>query len=124
MDDESQWIEKRAHPRVKRRFVMRVRPKEGADLRWEVPTLKDISLAGCYFFSGTKFDVGHILELEIQLPVMEHPMHFLGQVKRVEPQSNISITQYGVAIQFVEMEISKKDKLEQIINFSLKRQSP
>jgi len=116
MEDESKWLEKRSHPRVPRRFVMRAKPKGDMSRKWELPTIRDISLAGSYFYSGFHFEVGQELDIEVTLPVLKDPMRIMGVVRRVEAGPDI----WGIAVEFVQMNEDEKAKFQEVIDFTLK----
>jgi len=121
VDDPSDRIEKRAHPRVERRFVLRFRPHHSEDSKWVVSTLSNISQTGCYFYSSILCEIGQLLDVEIQFPVFSEYMHFVGEVKRVDPQEVVRITTCGVGVYFQEMEEEKKKEFLKVLDLSLKQ---
>ena len=72
--------------------------------------LHNVSKSGCYFYSDVLCEVGQILDIEIQMPVFNEYMKFVGEVKRVESQEIVQITTCGVGVHFQEMEEEKKKK--------------
>jgi len=122
MTDNNKWSEKRSHPRIPRQFIIRARAHDAGTRRWELPILENISLAGCYFLSSVRFEIGQILDIEVQLPVMREPLCCSGEVKRVEPKGTAPDSPCGVAVQFHEIEEDKKQKFQQVVDFTLKRQ--
>jgi len=84
--------------------------------------LNNISQTGCYFYSDIICEVGQLLDIEIRFPGFTEYMHFVGKVKRVDPQEVVRITMCGVGIYFQVMEEEKKKKFLKVLEFSLKQQ--
>ena len=114
-------IERRKHPRISWNFVTKFRPKGQEDAHWEVPILENISEGGCFFYSSSPHAVGDMLEIEIQFPMLQEPMKFIGEVKRYKTDVHASQTRYGIGVQFLEMDEEKKKKFVETINFFLKK---
>lgn len=113
---------KRRHPRITWGFMVRFRP-DADPAKWELSTLKDVSEGGCFFYSGTGYKPGEVLEIEIQLPTVTDYMHFTGEVKRCEPDQKKHIPRYGVAVQFGGLEEAKRKHFLLALEFLLKRQT-
>jgi len=122
MDNLPDGIEKRAHPRIDKRFVIRFRSHNNKDSKWAVSILNNISQSGCYFYSNILCEVGQLLDIEIQIPALDDYMHFVGEVKRVESQEVVQITKYGVGVYFQEMEEEKKKKFLEMVDSPVKQQ--
>ena len=122
MDDPSNKADKRGHPRVNRRFVIRFKFHYIENSNWAMPTLRNISRTGCYFYSDVLCEVGQMLDIKIQFPVFNEFMDFVGEVKRVDPQKVVRITECGVGVYFQKMDKEKKEKFIQVLSDSLKQQ--
>jgi len=122
MTDPSDQIEKRVHPRIDKRFVIRFKPHKRENSKWEMSILNNISQSGCFFYSNILCEVGQLLDIEIQIPELNDCMYFVGEVKRVEPQEIVRTTKYGVGVYFQEMEEEKKKKFLEVLDLSIKQQ--
>jgi len=122
MDNPPDGIEKRTHPRIDRRFVLRFRPHNSEDSKWRMSILNNISQSGCYFYSDILCEVEQLLDIEIQIPELNDYMHFVGKVKRVVSQESAQATKYGIGIYFQEVEEEKKKKFLEALELALKQQ--
>jgi len=120
-DQGDHFKEKRSHPRIPRRFIMRARAQQDETQRWDMPILENISLAGCYFISGVRYELEQLLDIEVQLPVLPEPMRCAGKVVRIEPKGEAKDSPCGIAVQFMEVEEDKKQKFQEVVDFTLKR---
>jgi Tfp pilus assembly protein PilZ len=120
MNEERRGMELRKHPRISWGFIVKFRPKD-KNSQWQVSTVKNISLGGCYFTSSTKFDIGESLDINAQFPTLKDPIQFKGKVKRCESQQDKSGI-YGIAICFSGMDETKKKEFSDTINFFLNKQ--
>jgi len=124
MEEDIRWANKRAHPRISWNFIVRFRLHNNERPQgWEVSVIRNISLGGCYFYSNIRYEIGQILDIEVQFPSLLEPMKFVGEVKRYEENLDASVHIYGVAIQFQGMDEKKKNTFIETVNFFLKKQS-
>jgi hypothetical protein len=116
-------VERRAFPRISRRFIIRFRPKGQPEvLNWQVSVVKNISVGGCYFFSSVPYRVGQVLELGVQLPFSKEPIQLDGEVKRCEELSSAKDwSTYGIAVQFLNLSPKEKEILDSTVKYFLKR---
>jgi len=119
--NDTNWEEKRSHPRIPRRFIMRARAQTDETKRWDMPILENISLAGCYFISSVRYEPDQMVDIEVQLPVSPEPMRCVGKVLRIEPKGEVPDSPCGIAVQFLEVEEDKKQKFQEVVDFTLKR---
>lgn len=124
MDEERKWASKRLHPRISWSFSVRFKPHESKNRGvWGVSLVKNISVGGCYFYSNIPYKIGQILDLEIKFPVLMEPMGFVGEVRRCEYNEEEKTGIYGLGVQFIEMDESKKDNFIKTVEFFLRKQS-
>ncbi|MFH0828242.1 MAG: PilZ domain-containing protein, partial [Candidatus Omnitrophota bacterium] len=104
MYEKTYWNNKRVHPRIAWSFIVRFKAcKSESRYSWEVATIKDISLGGCYFYSNFPYEKGELLDLEVRFPAIIEPMKFIGEVKRCERSEDPKVNKYGIGIQFQGM---------------------
>lgn len=117
-------VERRAFPRIPRRFIIRFRPKGQPEvLNWQVSVVKNISVGGCYFFSSVPYRVGQVLELGVQLPFSKEPIQPDGEVKRCEAlSSSKDWNTYGIAVQFLNLSPKEREILDSTVKYFLKRE--
>jgi hypothetical protein len=120
-----QGADRRAFPRICRRFIVKFRPKvEIENLPWQVSIIKNISLGGCYFYSAVPYNQGRILELVIQLPLSKSPIYTRSEVKRCEKLSDASeLPTFGVAVQFLGLSSQDKEILDSTVRYFLNSHS-
>ena len=121
MSEKFGGIENRRHPRISWNFQVKFRLRGVKDAKWLLSNIINISEGGCFFYSPIGFEVGQILEIEILIPRLLKPMHFIGQVRRKEGDENAMTLRFGIAIMFLEIEADKKKDLIESINFFLKK---
>jgi len=114
--------ERRRHPRVSRSYTMRVKERDAQDPLWELPMMRNISVGGCYFHSTVNYQEGQCLEIEIQLPVLREPLRCTGLVRRIEPRREGMMDYVGVGLEFMDMQEDVKQKLKEVVDFTLARQ--
>jgi hypothetical protein len=114
--------EKRQHPRVQWNFIMRFRIKDLDDIKWEISNIEDISVGGCLFYSPLAFQLGQILDIQVQLPRVQEFMSFRGEVKRIRTQKVGAFEKHAIAISFSYLEEAHKQKFVDTIDFFVKKQ--
>ena len=120
MDDPKKFINMRRHPRISWAFIVKFR-RWAKESSWQSSTIKNISVGGCYFGSMNDFSSGEILEIQVKLPAIKEPLLFKGQVKRCDRQEGGNI--YFVAVEFLEMDESKKEEFTRVMTFFIKKQN-
>jgi c-di-GMP-binding flagellar brake protein YcgR len=120
-DQDQEWLSRRQHPRIAKRFVVKFRPKGAQDAQWEISTLNNVSEGGCSFFSDVAYALGQNLELGIQFPIFKEYMNFLGAVRRCDPDKNRVPVRYLMGVQFTEIEEAKKKEFIDNLNFFVKK---
>lgn len=124
MYEETNWINKRIHPRIAWSFMVKFKAhKSESPDSWEVSTIKNISLGGCYFYSSVSYEIGEFLDIEVRFPAIIEPMKFIGEVKRCERSEDPKVNKYGIGIQFQGMDEEKKNSFIKTIGFFLQKQS-
>jgi hypothetical protein len=122
MGKESKGANQRRFPRVGWSFMVRFRPKGVPDAKWEMTTINDISEGGCFFYSGSSYGIGDVLEVEVQLPALQGYMRFNAEVKRCQGDTSRHLPRYGLAVEFFGMDEARKKQFIETITFFLKRQ--
>lgn len=111
--------EKRQFPRISWNFLVKFKAVASESERWEVSTIQDLSKGGCGFFTGIKYTVGEILDIQIQFPALRDPVHFQGEVKRCEEKGSTFL----IGVRFINMDETKTQEFNQMLDFFLKKQS-
>lgn len=68
-------------------------------------------------------ETGRILDLDVRLPRLIEAMKFTGEVRRCEHNEEDRVNIYGIAVQFTNMDETKKDIFIKTITFFLKKQA-
>ncbi len=124
MGEDSQNSDKRINPRIARNFVIRYRlSRTEQAANWSTSVIKNISQGGCCFPTGVPFVIGQVLELEVQLPALNAPIKFSGEVKRCQYTEAVhGITAYMVALRFQEIDPGQKKILIDTVDFFVRKQ--
>ncbi|MFC1755400.1 PilZ domain-containing protein, partial [Thermoproteota archaeon] len=104
---------RRNYPRISWRFEVRFKPKAKKN-NWIISKIKNISEGGCFVYSDTSYKKGQLLEVEIDDPIFQDTMCFVGEVQRVDPD--------GVALGFRKMSEERRREFIETIFFLLKRE--
>lgn len=118
--------EQRRYQRITRGFFLHFRPwRLRKTIGWNVSAVHDIGMGGCAFQSNEFYPVGEILEIQIKLPGVDEPMHFLGEVKVLSRARNKTGSQeknldiHKLQVAFIEMDLKRRQDLADIIEFHL-----
>ncbi|MFA6217589.1 MAG: PilZ domain-containing protein [Candidatus Omnitrophota bacterium] len=124
MGEVSGSSDKRVNPRITRNFVIRFRQSRTEHAaNWETSVIKNISQGGCCFATSVSYLIGQVLELEVQLPSMNVPIKFLGEVRRCQYMEVVrDITAYMVAVRFQEIDPAQKKILVDTVDFFVQKQ--
>ena len=112
----------RQYGRAAWHFTARFRPLNRSDVRWEIPTVEDVSEGGCYFYSSFSCEAGKILEIEIEFPGSQKFVRFVGEVKRCDFDNSKKLVRYGIGVHFLEIEKGREEEFKKAITFFLEKQ--
>jgi hypothetical protein len=114
---------RRKHARVKRRFTASFRlcgdDTSGISRKWDIVTIRDISIGGISFNYHEKIPMGTALEFNIALPLSPDPVNCIGEVCRVDepPPDRHAIRRtpiYGIAACFNDVPEETRDALQML----------
>ena len=87
--------ELRKTPRVKRQFMIRYRSATMERVTWQVAPLRDFSRTGARFLSERHYDAGHLLKLQLMLPMSQQPLNLTGRIAWTKPVQ-LNMVELGV----------------------------
>lgn len=102
---------KRRYGRIKRHFVVRLRIRPGQTqaeslTSWNIVTVRDLSAGGILFNYDKEIEIGTLIDLKINFPLLITPIDCVAKVVRIEKPSLRAI----VHIAAVFVDIGKKEK--------------
>jgi hypothetical protein len=115
--------DRRMHARIKRRFTASFRlcgdGSPPVTRKWDIVTIRDLSVGGIAFNYHEKIPVGTALEFNIALPSSPDPVNCFGEVCRIDepPQDTHGIRRtriYGIAACFGEMPQETREALRKL----------
>ncbi len=115
--------DRRKHARVKRRFTASFRlcsdDTSEVTRKWDIVTIRDVSIGGISFNYHEKIPVGATLEFNIALPFSPDPANCVGEVCRVDepPPDRHGIRRtpiYGIAACFDDLPQETRDALQKL----------
>ena len=86
---------------------------------WIAALTRDLSAAGMCVQSNERFEIGALLDIQIELPNVPGVLHLQG---RVVWQRGWSVVEYGV--EFLEITPDQQAQIDEIVQFLKKRHHP
>ena len=105
-------VPRRKHLRVPCRYTAGIKAG-GRDLSGMV---QNVSAGGMFLTAERRFETGMALRLNFNLPGVAVEIHVLGEVVRIE---EISETEFGIGIQFLELTNESRQNLQTFLEKSL-----
>ena len=84
--------------------------------RERIGMVQNISAGGMFLTAERRFEPGMALRMHFNLPGVEDEIHVLGEVVRIE---DISETEFGIGIQFLELGPESRQSLQVFLEKSL-----
>ena len=78
--------------------------------------VQNVSAGGMFLTAGRRFESGMALRMHFNLPGVDDEIHVLGEVVRIE---EISDTEFGIGIQFLELGPESRQSLQFFLEKSL-----
>lgn len=120
-DDEAKERELRKHPRISWSFLVKYKLHGQEEGTFDLSTVKNISVGGCYFGSQKAYPVGQLLDLEVKLPGIKDPLLFQGTIRRCDPGQAPGL--FFIAVEFTNMGESQKEAFSRVMSFFIKKQN-
>ncbi len=108
---------KRKHPRLIKSFIVKVKTQGSQIAKWDMPVLIDISEGGCHFYGSQAYELGTLLDMQIQIPKSSVPIPFIAKVKRVRSDKMFNIIRYEISVSMSTSEHDMKKKFIESLNF-------
>ena len=108
--------EKRECKRIKQPFVVKVRKKIGRrredNTGWNIVTAQNLGASGALLNDNRKHEVGSLLELEINFPMISDPISCVAMVNRVEENPYSPIMRFATV--FTEIDENARELINRL----------
>ena len=125
---EYQGSERRRYKRMMKcnftiRFRICCKDSDFIEPEWNIVIMKNLSACGICFHYTKRIELGTVVEFIIELPKVEHSIHCLGEVCRVDeltcrvsPPGQTHL--YGIAVRLTEIETDKQEAINKFVEDS------
>jgi hypothetical protein len=112
---ENGGIEKRAHERFLRNYVLTYHEKNNPEKQYSVTQLKNLSIGGLCFITDQHFEKNVELSLALQTPYVSETTYLSGIV--LESHEKVTDMLYETRIEFTKLTPESKFLLNKLIEF-------